>query len=914
MLPHDFSDCVFLFVTIYSATMASTNRKKEILYIIDGNSYIYRAFYAVRGLSNSSGLPTNAIFGFANMLLKVIKDRKPDLLAIVFDPKGRTRRHSEYAEYKAHRPPMPSDLVPQIPYIHKLVEAFRIPVFIVEGEEADDVIATIARKAESDGIGITVVSGDKDLLQLVGTNITVYDSMKDKFFEPADVEERFGVHPDRVVEILGLMGDASDNIPGVPGIGEKTAQVLIRQFGTIENLISRSHEITKPKLRQSVADHAQLARLSRELAVLHTDIPLRLNYEDLKIKPPDTGVLLSMFKELQFTALLKHIAPDEQVPPANYHAILDKDELLHLAMRLAKAEEFSFDTETTSLDPLRAKLVGISFSLSPGEAFYLPLGHNYPHMPGQIPLDDALNVLKPLFLNPSIGKIGQNIKYDLLVLGRYRIEVSNVSFDTMIASYLLNPGKPSHGMDALALEYLNHRTITYNEVTGTGKKQISFDQVEIPAAVRYSGEDADITLRLKTTLEPLLKEHNLEKLFHEMEMPLIEVLVSMERIGVKIDAEVLSQLSKNACIEMNSIEQAIYELAGGTFNINSPKQLAVILFEKLQLTPIKKTKTGFSTDVDVLEGLAHVHPLPAEILKYRSLAKLKSTYMDALPVLINPETNRLHTSLNQAVTATGRLSSSDPNLQNIPIRTPIGRQIRRAFIAEQGSSLLSADYSQIELRILAHMSNDPALIRTFQLDEDIHTRTASEIFGLTPDEVTGEMRRKAKSVNFGIIYGISAYGLAQDIGVSNGEAKRYIENYFARYPDVRKFIDRTIEEAKSTGQVATLLGRRRFIPELASANASVRSFGERTAVNTPIQGTAADLIKLAMINIHRRLCREQLKTHMILQIHDELVFEVPDHEMNQVKKLVREEMEGVQSLAVPIKVDMGSGMNWDEAH
>jgi DNA polymerase I len=889
------------------------NGTKATLYIIDGNSYIYRAFYAVRGLTNSSGLPTNAIYGFANMLLKVIKEKSPDLLAIVFDPKGPTRRHLEFKEYKAHRPPMPKDLVPQIPFIHKLVEAFRIPVFIQEGQEADDVIATLALKAVQEGMDITIVTGDKDILQLVGPHIKVYDTLKDKIYEQADVEERFGVPPDRVIEIMGLMGDAADNIPGVPGIGEKTAQWLIKQYGTIDSVLAHALEITKPKLRQSLLEFAHLARLSRELALLHADVPLDISYDDLKLKPPDNALLLRMLRELEFTTLLKYVVQEPGKEVA-YETVLLETELQDIVKLLSSAEELCFDTETTSTDPMRAELVGISFALKPYHAYYLPLGHVYPGVQKQITSGRALSLLKPVMENPGIKKIGQNIKYDLLVLGHYGLAVKGIVFDTMIASYLLNPGKTSHGLDAIALEYLNYKTITYAEVTGAGKKQISFSAVDITTATRYSGEDADITLRLKHTLAPLLTEQNLEKLFRDIEMPLMEVLADMERIGVKINAEFLKNMSVKLGNDISRIEKTIYELAGAEFNINSPKQLADILFVKLQLTPLKKTKTGFSTNVDVLEELASVHPLPAEILKYRTLTKLKSTYIDALPEMINPKTGRLHTSLNQAVTATGRLSSSDPNLQNIPIRTDVGREIRRAFIAERGSSLLSADYSQIELRVLAHMSGDHGLINTFLADEDIHTRTASEIFGLSPDEITPEMRRKAKAVNFGIIYGISAFGLAQDIGVSNTEAKRYIDSYFARYPQVREFISRTIETAKSKGYVTTLFGRRRFIPELTSSVLAVRNFGERMAVNTPIQGTAADLIKLAMINIHRRLEREAIRSKMILQVHDELVFEVPNQEIDIMKKLIREEMEGVLKLAVPIKVDIGSGENWDEAH
>jgi DNA polymerase-1 len=847
------------------------------------------------------------------MLLKVIKEESPDLLAIAFDPKGPTRRHQEFKEYKAHRPPMPRDLVPQVPYIHKLVEAFRIPVFVRDGQEADDVIATLARRAEADGMDVTIVTGDKDILQLIGPHIRVYDTLKEKVYEPADVEERFGVPPDRVIEVMGLMGDAADNIPGVPGIGEKTARALIQEYGTIENLLAHTDAVKKPKLQKSLREFAHLARLSRDLALLRHDVPLEVDYEKLKIKPPDDAVLLGLLKELEFTTLLKYVA-QEHGEEADYRSVLEETDLQALLNALSDAEEFCFDTETTSLDPLQAELVGISFAIKPFQACYLPVGHDYSGAPKQLSRDHVLSVLKPVMENPSIRKVGQNIKYDLLVLDQYGITVRGISFDTMIASYLLNPGKPSHSLDAIALEYLNYKTMTYEEVTGTGKKQISFSAVDVNTAARYSGEDADIALRLKQKLAPLLLEQNLDKLFRDIEMPLMEVLADMERTGVKVDSAFLNAMSRKLEKEIAGIEKTIYELAGTEFNINSPKQLADILFVKLQLTPVKRTKTGFSTNVDVLEALAHLHPLPAEILRYRTLAKLKSTYIDALPTMINPKTGRLHTSLNQTVTATGRLSSSDPNLQNIPIRTDVGREIRKAFIAEPGSGLLSADYSQIELRVLAHMSGDPALILTFQKDEDVHTRTASEIFGLPPEEITPEMRRKAKAVNFGIIYGISAFGLAQDIGVSNTEAKRYIDNYFARYPKVREFIDGTIHSAKTRGYVTTLFERRRFIPELASSTAAVRSFGERTAVNTPIQGTAADLIKLAMIRINALLSSRSLRSKMILQVHDELVFEVPDEEIEPMKLLVRKEMEGVLTLSVPIKVDIGTGKNWDEAH
>lgn len=888
-------------------------KKKQKFYIIDGNSYIYRAFYAVKRLTTSSGMPTNAVFGFVNMLRKVVNDHAPDLLAVAFDPKGPTRRHGEYREYKAHRPPMPRDLVPQIPYIHRLVQAFRIPVFVQEGQEADDVIATLARLGAEAGLEIVLVTGDKDILQLAGPGVSIYDSLKDRTFGPKEVEERFGVPPDRVVEIMGLMGDASDNIPGVPGIGEKTAQALIKEYGTIETLLSRVQEITRPKLRQSLIENADLARLSRELAVLHSNVPLDFDLPALERKEADGPALLTLFQELEFSSLLRDVAP-EPAQTGQYRTVLTAQDLQDLVDALSRAKIISFDTETTSLDPLRADLVGISFSVEQGSAFYLPLGHTGAEAPRQIGLQKALEALRPVLEDPGRPKVGQNLKYDLLVLRRAGIEVQGLSFDTMIASYLLNPSKPSHGLDAIALEYLNYRTMTYAEVTGKGRKQIGFNDVDVATATRYSGEDADIALRLKELLEPKLREQGMDSLFHDLEMRLMAVLADMEFAGVKVDAPFLHAMSLRLEQAIEQVRGSIYTLAGTEFNINSPKQLADVLFTRLGLTPVKRTKTGYSTDVDVLEQLSGVHPLPAEILQYRTLAKLKSTYVDALPEMIDPDTGRLHTSLNQTVTATGRLSSSEPNLQNIPIRTEVGREIRRAFIAEPGNSLLSADYSQIELRILAHLSEDPTLIQTFVDGLDVHTRTASEVLGLPLEEITPEMRRKAKAVNFGIIYGISAFGLAQDIGVSNAEAKRFIDGYFARYPRVREFIDRTVEQARTNGYVTTLLGRRRFIPELSSPTAAVRSFGERMAVNTPIQGTAADLIKMAMITIHRAIRDRGLAGRMILQVHDELIFETPDAEISAMQDLAREEMEGVLELSVPVKVDLGVGKNWDEAH
>ena len=886
---------------------------KPTLYLIDGNSYIYRAYHAIRSLATSKGLPTNAIYGFTNMLLKIVKEKKPDYLAIAFDVKGPTKRHIEYEQYKAHRPEMPKDLVQQIPYIHKLVEAFNIPAILMEGYEADDIIGTISKKMEKD-FDVVIVTGDKDMLQLISQNIKIYDTLKDKVYEEKDVVERFGVAPDKVVEIMGLMGDASDNIPGVHGIGEKTATALIAEFGSIENLLSNIDKLKKPKLAEVLKGSADIARLSRGLATIILDCPVEMDLNEYKKKEPDNALLIGLLKELEFTSLLKQISGEaSSLENKRYSTVLKEDALLQLIKKIKEKGELSIDTETTSEDPMLAEIVGISISIEKDEGFYIPVSHRYLGAPEQLKKEWVLNQLKQLLEDDKIKKIGQNIKYEIIVFKNHGINLSGISFDTMVASYLLNPNKYSHGLNNIALEYLNHIMTTYKDVTGSGKGQKNFSEVDIETATNYSCEDAEITYQLAKLLGPMLKEQGLERLFYDVEVPLTSVLARIEMNGVKVDTDFLSSLSKEVDAQLNDIVKRIYSLAGGEFNINSPKQLSEVLFTRLGLKPVKKTKTGHSTDEEVLTTLAKEHALPKELLDYRQLTKLKSTYIDALPRMVHPKTKRIHTSLNQTVTSTGRLSSSEPNLQNIPIRTELGKRIREAFVAEEGKMLLSADYSQIELRILAHLSGDEVLIDAFKRDEDVHTRTAMELFGAAPDKVDSNMRRFAKTVNFGIVYGMSPYGLSSDLGIPVDEAKAYIDNYFVHYKGVKEFINKTISEAKEKGYVTTMLNRKRYIPELVSANGATRNFGERMAVNTPIQGSAADLIKMAMINIDKRLDKERLKSMMILQVHDELVFETPESELEIIKELVKKEMENVMPMSVPIKVDIGTGKNWSEA-
>ncbi|MCJ7546631.1 MAG: DNA polymerase I [Deltaproteobacteria bacterium] len=884
-------------------------------FLIDGSSYIFRAFFAIRGLSTAKGLPTNAAFGFTSMLLKVLRDHKPDGVAVVFDTKKPTFRHKLYADYKANRPTMPDDLAAQIPYIKKIVEGFRIPALEKEGYEADDLIGTVAKKAEQDGLEVVIVSGDKDLLQLVSDRVTALDTMKDSHKGLREVKERFGVPPERLPDIMGLSGDSIDNIPGVRGIGEKTAVELIKRFGSLDALLQRLEGLDekelKKKTKEKILQQRDQALLSRDLATIDTHVPLEIRWDDFLLSPPDEESLRAIFKELEFHKFLQDLFPHKSISYEAYHLITTEEELDQLIASLKDAHVFSVDLETTSLDPINAKVVGLSFSHRPHEAYYCPVAHDYPGVPLQLSPSMVLEQLKPLLEDFQKGKYGQNIKYDYLVLRRHGLKMAGIACDTMVASYLLNPTKRGHNLESIAQEYLEHQMITYKEVTEKGQ---GFQKVDLQQAMKYSCEDADVTFLLAELLMKKLDEEGLKDLFLQIELPLVEVLAEMELWGVKINPDLLLELSKELEARLWNLEKRVFGLVGEEFNINSTQQLGKILFEKLKLPVIKKTKTGYSTDVEVLEELAKEHELPRTVLEYRSFATLKSTYVDALPKLIDPSTGRVHTSYNQTVTATGRLSSSDPNLQNIPIRMEEGRRIREAFVPEDGWWIISADYSQIELRILAHLSRDATLIKAFQAEEDIHTRTASEIFGIPQQQVTPQMRREAKVINFGIIYGMSPYGLAKELGVGPKVAAEYIEEYFRRYQGVKSYIDETLNEAKKKGYVTTLYNRRRYLPEINSSNRTARQFAERTAINTPIQGTAADLIKIAMIRIYRRIKDEGLKAKMIMQVHDELVLEVPDDEVEKTQRMVKEEMEGVREMVVPLSVSVEKGRNWGSLH
>jgi DNA polymerase-1 len=878
------------------------------LYLIDGNSYVYRAFYAIKSLTNSKGFPTNAIYGFTNMLLKIIREKAPEGLVVSFDSAGPTDRHKLYGEYKAHRPEAPRDLVRQLPFIREIIGALKIPVYEVPGYEADDILGTIAKKAAQDGSEVYIVTGDKDMLQLVDDHIRIYDPMKDKVLDKDYVKEKFGIGPERVTEFMALMGDATDNIPGIKGVGEKTAKNLLRDFGSLDELLDHTERIKKDKLRKMVEENKEIVRLSEKLATIDTDVPLYIDEEAFKVAEPDWQSLFPLFREFEFTTLMKLI-PTAEESERERETVRRPGRLREVVLLLG--EDFALDTEATGRDPWAEDLVGIALCHEPRKTYYVPVAHRNENAGDQMSREEALDILGPFFADSGKAKIGHNLKYDISLLQKYGIRFSGSLFDTMIAAYLLNPNKTKYGLDEVAFEYLGRRKKSFVEVL---KKRRTFADVPVDEAAPYATEDAALSYELKAVLFPKLKETGMEGIYSDIEMPLIEVLCDMEKAGIKIDTDMLQAMSEELASEIESIEKRIFFLAGEEFNISSPKQLSMILFHRLGLSPSKKTKTGFSTDMEVLEELAASHDLPGEVLHYRSLSKLKTTYVDVLPSLVNPLTGRLHTSFNQTVTATGRLSSSEPNLQNIPVRGDWGKRIRAAFVAEEGNLILSADYSQIELRILAHLSGDEGLIDAFRNGIDIHTRTASELFDTPIERVTPEMRRTAKTVNFGVIYGISAFGLAGTLNIGRDEADRYITQYFARHPGVKRYIDAVLREARERGYVTTVFGRRRPVPELKSGNRIVRQQGERFAVNSPVQGTAADIIKIAMIRIWRKFIREDLRTRMILQIHDELLFELPRDEKSRVSVIVRQEMEQAGSFSVPLHVDIGSGRTWSEAH
>ena len=884
-------------------TSPNTDRR-PILYLIDGSAYIYRAFFALPALNNSKGLQTNAVYGFTTMLLKIIRERHPDGLAVAFDEKGPTMRHEEFKDYKAQRPPMPDGMKSQIPYIHRVVEALAIPGLRQSGYEADDLIGTLARKAEQAGCDVVIVTGDKDMFQLLTPHIRIYDPVKDKWFGEAECHERFGVEPARVVEIMGLMGDATDNIPGVKGIGEKTAMKLIAQFGTIEELLSRVGEVTPARIQSLLVEQAENARMSRRLATIEMESPVEFDPSAFQIKPPHMEQLSDLLRELEFISLLKSLQASNE-PPKTEQA---SAEIIESA-RAAQAFVESLPKHgTLAVECLRSGGSGLSIDV---QGIALSSGGNTAYIP--LDVHEYMRPITTLLHETTRTKAVYDLKAALLAFHRIGVTLAGPYFDTMVADYLLNPNRRDHQLDTLALELLGRRL--GGHVPEAKAPRSLFD--EDTGSREQATEAAQIIADIAPIMLDRLTEQGSLKLFQDVEMPLVPVLAEIERNGFLLDVEGLHQLSKELEHELDKMMATIAGLAGGEFNINSPKQLAVVLFEKLGLKPGRKTKTGYSTDEDTLTQLATQHELPAQILSYRSLSKLKSTYVDALPELIHSDTKRLHTSLNQTVAATGRLSSTEPNLQNIPVKGDYGLRIREAFIVPKGHELLCADYSQIEPRILAHLSQDPRLLAVFAKGEDIHMATAMEIFGLSSSHITRDMRRVAKTVVFGIVYGISPFGLSQNIGVSQADAKKYIETFFEKFAAVRALMDRNIAEGKEKGYTTTILGRRRPIPELQSGDPVQRSFGERMAVNSPIQGSAADLIKVAMINVHKALHSDLPHVKMILQVHDELIFEVPDHDLEEAKRLVKHEMEAVGTqlgLSVPLKVDLGVGRNWRTAH
>lgn len=886
----------------------SGENKVPLVALVDGNNYVYRAFYAIPQLTNSKGFPTNAIYGFTNMLLKLLRDLQPDYIVVTFDLKGTTLRHEEFADYKATRKPMPAELIPQIPFIKDVVRGLSVSVLEKQGIEADDIIGTLAARAGTMGWKTVLVSGDKDLMQLIDENVTMIDTMKDKTYDVAAVKERFGVEPDKVTEILGLMGDASDNIPGVPGIGPKTAQRLIEEYGSVEEVIRNTENLRNVKLRESFRLHAAQARLSRQLALIRRDIDLDFDLNDAARREPDKEVLTQLFSEFEFSSLLQEIKRGTGKVAKDCRIVPDAEELERLIAQLQTLPEISLEFIREKNTP--ADLIGIAISTGSME-FYVPLGHNIPQ--AQLSAREVLAALAPVLNNTGSKKYVHDLKTALVNPADSDVEIT-AGNDTMLAAYLLNPARKSYELSEIVWEYLHEEIPSMDSLAAGKGKTYPLNLVSVETMAACAGARASAVLALAPVLAGKLEEINATDLYEKVEMPLLYVLAQMEKKGVLVDTNLLGQMSTELAQLLSISEEKIFLLAGEKFNINSPKQLQNILFEKLKLPRGKKTKDGFSTDVDVLSNLAQSHELPAEILAYRSLAKLKSTYIDALPLLMNPQTGRIHTSYNQTVTATGRLSSSNPNLQNIPIRTLEGKRIRQAFIAAPDCILVSADYSQIELRILAHLSEDETLLEAFSSGEDIHSRTASDIFGVFPQMVNADMRRQAKVINFGILYGMSAFGLAKELGMSQKMAQTYIDGYFQRYKKVRTYLDEILEGARQNGYVCTLLNRRRYLPELKSPVAAVRQFAERMAINTPIQGTAADLIKVAMVNIAHLLQKKKLAARLIMQVHDELVLEAPVGEKDEVMALVKREMEEVIKLKVPLKVEIAAGSNWDEAH
>jgi len=918
--------------------------------LVDGSSYLYRAFHALPPLTNSKGNPTGAVKGVINMMRRLQKDYPESTLVVVFDAKGKTFRDDIYPEYKANRPSMPDELRSQIEPIHNIIQAMGLPMLVIEGVEADDVIGTLALEATAAEQPVIISTGDKDIAQMVNEHITLVNTMTNTLLDREGVIEKFGIPPELIIDYLALLGDKSDNIPGVPGVGEKTALGLLQGLGSLDNIYARLDEVAAlefrgaKKMAPKLEEHKELAYLSYTLATIKTDVEMPMPLGELKNSEPDQTALLALFKDMEFKTWIEEttaeintpasfeltsvteaasdepleemLAPEQDDSEKDYQTVLTKQDFSEWLEKIKTATLVAVDTETTSLDYMRAELVGISIAVEANQAAYIPFGHDYLGAPDQLSKDYVLESIKPLLENPEIKKVGQNLKYDMSVLAQHGIQLQGIAFDTMLESYVLDSVATRHDMDSLALKYLDQTTTSFTDVAGKGAAQITFNQVPLEEAGPYAAEDADITLRLHDALWPQVCNHpTLEKVFTEIELPLIPVLSRIERTGAKVDDTLLFTQSQELSERLAELETQAWDLAGQEFNLASPKQLGEILFTKLEIPVLKKTAKGApSTKEEVLQELALEYPLPKVILEHRGLAKLKSTYTDKLPTMINPTTKRIHTSYHQAGTATGRLSSSDPNLQNIPIRTAEGRRVRQAFIASPGSKLVAADYSQIELRIMAHLSEDPSLLSAFAAGQDIHRATAAEVFAVETEAVTIDQRRSAKAINFGLIYGMSAFGLARQLNIGRKQAAEYIELYFARYPGVQNYMNNIRHSAAENGYVETVYGRRLYLPEINARNGMLRQGAERTAINAPMQGTAADIIKIAMINVDSWLESSGLKSRMIMQVHDELVLEVPESELEVVKQGLTERMESAAELLVPLVVDVGVGDNWDEAH
>ena len=910
------------------------------LWLVDGSSYLYRAFFALPPLSTTKGEPTGAVLGVLNMLNRLLKEEDPELIAVVFDAPGPTFRDDIFKEYKAHRPPMPDDLRAQIAPLIEAIPAFGLPLVRVAGVEADDVIGTLAARGVRAGLTVVVSTGDKDMAQLVSDDITLVNTMFEMRLDRAGVKAKFDVLPEQIVDYLALVGDISDNIPGVPKVGPKTAAKWLKEYGNVDAIVTHAADI-KGKVGESLRDNLNQLELSRRLATIRRDVPLDLTPAELKRKPPDVEVLSALYRRLELNSLLRQLtgtaaqgaggqpaservssggaSESESRPPAparQYETILTDKQLVTWLAALEKAPLFAFDTETTSLDYMQAEIVGVSFCIEPGHACYLPLAHDFPGAPDQLDRKKTLATLKPLLEAPDRHKVGHHLKYDAHVLANHGIALAGMRYDSMLESYVLNSTATRHDMDSCAKTYLGIDTIKYEDVAGKGAKQISFNQVALEQAADYAAEDADVTLQLHRVLHAeLQKLPRLLKLYEEIEQPLVPVLLDMEHRGVLVDRELLRIQSGELAKRLVELETDAHKAAGQPFNLDSPKQLQEILFEKLGLPALRKTRTGQpSTAEDVLEELADKYLLPRIILEYRGLAKLRSTYTEKLPEQIDPKTGRVHTSYHQAVAVTGRLSSSDPNLQNIPIRTPEGRRIRQAFIAPPDHVLLAADYSQIELRIMAQLSGDEGLRQAFAEEGDIHRATAAEVFAVAPADVTAEQRRAAKAINFGLIYGMSAFGLARQLGIERQAAQEYVARYFGRYPGVREYMEHARANARAQGYVETMFGRRLYLPDINSRDRQTQQYAERSAINAPMQGTAADIIKRAMISVHGWLAATDAPARLVMQVHDELVLEVAESTITEVRREVASIMSGAAELSVPIKVDTGVGKNWDEAH